>query len=312
MIYSVSTANLVIDKETAEKNFPLFKKAGFGAIDLNFDSIFGRTGGSAYAKQGKPWLKSEFYELPEEAFYEHLRGIKEEAEKNDVAIMQCHAPFPSFVMGREDGVNEYMLKCIKRSIAAAGYLNCPYIVIHPIKAPYGSTLTKKEIFDMNVEFYSQFIEDLKKHNVVCCLENMWVQYKNKIFESTCNDYEEVNNYIDELNNRAGKECFAFCLDIGHMVLTSGNIRFAIRTLGKNLKVLHLHEVDGIKDNHTMPFTLGAVDWDLVMSELKASGYEGTLNFEAGNSWMMFPKPLWDDAVIMLGKICKYFVDTYFL
>ncbi len=30
MIYSVSTANLVIDKETAEKNFPLLKKVGFG------------------------------------------------------------------------------------------------------------------------------------------------------------------------------------------------------------------------------------------------------------------------------------------
>ena len=47
--------------------------------------------------------------------------------------------------------------------------------------------------------------------------------------------------------------------------------------------------------------------------LKKAGFGAIdLNFEAGNSWMMFPKPLWDDAVIMLGKICKYFVDTYFL
>ncbi|MEE0945242.1 MAG: sugar phosphate isomerase/epimerase family protein [Acutalibacteraceae bacterium] len=311
MEYSVSTASLVINKETAEKNFPLLKKAGFSAIDLNFDSIFFSTGGSAYAKQGKPWCNSSFFDLSDEEFFDVLKGIKEQAEKNKVKIGQCHAPFPSRVLGREDGVNEYMQKCIKRSIMAAGYLNCPYIVVHPINAPYGSTLTKKEIFDMNVEFYSGFIDDLKKYNVVCCLENMWVQYKNKIFASTCNDFEEVNEYISVLNKKAEKEIFGFCLDTGHMVLTSGNIRFAIRTLGENLKVLHLHEVDGIKDNHTMPFTLGAVDWELIMTELNSSGYKGNLNFEAANSWMMFPKPLWDDAVIMLGKICRYFEDTYF-
>ncbi len=312
MIYSVSTANLIIDKESAEKNFPLLKKAGFGAIDLNFDNIFYANGGSVYAKQGKPWLKSEFYELPEEEFYDYLKGIKDEAEKNGIAIGQSHAPFPSYVFGREDGINEYMIKCIKRSIAAAGYLNCHYIVVHPITPPYGSTMTKKEIFDMNIEFYSQFIDDLKKHNVVCCLENMWVQYKNKIFESTCNDFDEVNRYIDELNKRAGKDLYAFCLDTGHMVLTSGNIRFAIKTLGKKLKVLHLHEVDGINDNHAMPFTLGAVDWEMIMTELNASQYSGTLNFEVARAWMYFPKPLWNDAVIMLGKIGKYFVDTYFI
>jgi sugar phosphate isomerase/epimerase len=61
----------------------------------------------------------------------------------------------------------------------------------------------------------------------------------------------------------------------------------------------------------MPFTLGAVDWDLIMDELSANNYSGTLNFEAANSWLMFPEALWGDAVKMLGAICKYFVDKYF-
>ncbi len=308
MIYSVSTANLIIDKISAEENFPLLKEAGFGAIDLNFDTIFGKTGGNLWKN---PIAKSEFYELDDKAFYEYLDGIKSAMEKNGIKIGQCHAPFPSYIFGAEQQVNDYIVRIIKRTIEAAGYLNCPYIVIHPANFPYGAENTKEEVFDFNVDFYAQFINELKKYNVVCCLENMWVQYKNKIMESTCNDYEEVNKYIEVLNGKAGGEYFAFCLDTGHAVLTSANIRFAIRTLGKNLKVVHLHEVDGIKDNHTMPFTLGAVDWDLIMSELKANGYSGTLNFEAFNSWLMFPEELWPSAIKMLGAIEKYFTDKYF-
>ena len=308
MIYSVSTANLIIDPKTSEANFPLLKQAGFGAIDLNFDTIFGKTGGTVWKK---PMTKGSFYELDDKAFYEYLDGIKNAAEKNGIKIGQCHAPFPSYIFGGEKETNDNIVWIIKRTIQAAGYLNCPYIVVHPANFPYGDKATKEEIFEFNVDFYAQFIEELKKYNVVCCLENMWVSYKNKIMESTCNDYEEVNRYIEVLNDKAGGEWYAFCLDTGHAVLNSANIRFAIRTLGKNLKVLHLHEVDGVKDNHTMPFTLGAVDWDLIMDELSANNYSGTLNFEAANSWLMFPEALWGDAVKMLGAICKYFVDKYF-
>ena len=308
MIYSVSTASLVIDKESAEKNFPILKEAGFGAIDLNFDTVFGKTGGNLWKT---PFVESGFYSLPDHEFFKVLDDIKAAADKNGIKIGQCHAPFPSYIFGRDGGVNDYIVKIIKRTIVAAGRLSCPYIVIHPANFPYGSTAEKEEVFNFNVNFYAQFIDELKANNVVCCLENMWVKYNKKILESTCNDYEEVNRYIEALNNMAGKDCFAFCLDTGHAVLTSSNIRFAIKTLGKNLKALHLHEVDGVDDNHTMPFTLGAVDWKYIMNALKDYGYEGTLNFEAANSWMMFPNELWPDAIKMLGAIGKYFVNEYF-
>ena len=308
MVYSVSTTNLIIDKNSIEKNFALLKKAGFGAVDLSFDAIFTRTGGKL---KKNTFEKSKVYELDDKSFNEYIDCIKTSAEKNGIKIGQCHAPFPSYIFNAQQETNEYIISIIKRTIAAAGYLGCPYIVIHPICFPYGSVDTQEKIFNFNVEYYTQFIDELKKHNVVCCLENMWIEYKNKIMDSTCNDFQEVNRYIEVLNEKAGGEYFGFCLDTGHAVLTSANLRFAIRTLGKNLKALHLHEVDGTKDNHTMPFTLGAVDWDLIMSELKANNYSGTLNFEAFNSWLMFPEELWESAIKMLGDIAKYFTDKYF-
>lgn len=308
MIYSVSTTNLILDKETAKQNFPMIKEAGFSAVDLSFDTIFSKTGGNVWRK---PFAKSVFFDMPENEFFDYLDGIKKEAEKNGIKIAQCHAPFPSYCFGDDGGVNEYLVNIIKKSISAAGYLGCPYIVIHPVNFPYGGNTEKSEIFDANIKFYSQFIDELKKYNVVACLENMWVIYNKKIFVSDCNDFDEVNRYIEVLNEKAGAECFAFCLDTGHSVLTSTNIRFAIKTLGKNLKVIHLHEVDGINDRHTMPYTQGAVDWDYIMSALRDYGYKGTLNFEAANSWLMFPQELWPQALKMLGAIGKYFCDKYF-
>lgn len=306
MIYSTSTANLITNTETAQMNFPLLKEAGFDAVDLNIDVVFNRTGGAAYSVP----KHSTLFDLPEEEVIEYFKGIKEAAEANGIKIAQTHAPFPSYRVGKEEDFNDYLTEVIRKSIAVNGYLGCPYIVIHPVVPDYGNTFTKEEIYRMNVDFYARFIPELKKHGVTACLESMWVKNKTKIYAAPCNDFEEVNRYIDELNGMAGEELFGFCLDTGHVVITSGNLREAIRTVGKNIKVLHLHDVDGVNDNHTMPY-VGITDWDMIMTELKNIGYEGTLNFEAGNAWLMFPEPLRPDAIKMLGRIGNYFAEKYF-
>lgn len=306
MICSLSTSELIIDKESAEKNFPLIKAAGFDAIDLGFDMIFEKTGGKL--SPDLTFSESSFYELSDKEFFEYLDGIKKAAEKYNIKIGQCHAPFPSCWEGE---VKEYFKKVIIRTIVAAGYLNCHYIVIHPRNFPLYGNVEKEDVFKANIDFYSEFIETLKANNVIACLENMWARNKGVIVEATCNDYDEVNRYIEVLNKKAGSECFGFCLDTGHCVLTSTNIRYAIKTLGKNLKVLHLHEVSNNSDNHTIPFTLGAVDWEFIMTALKDYGYEGTLNFETVKAWRLFPKELEGDVIKMLGSIAKYFKTKYF-
>ncbi len=305
MICGLSVSELAYNKETAEKNFPLIKEAGFGAIDLGFDMIFNKTGGKLGVDS---FTKSEFYELSDEKFFEYLDGIKDAAEQNGLKIEQCHAPFPSCFEGE---VKEYFKKVINRTIVAARYLNCPYIVIHPRNFPFYSNMEKEDVFKANIEFYSEFIDVLKENNVVACLENMWARMKNKIFEATCNDYEEINRYIETLNGMAGAECFGFCLDTGHCILTGTNIRYAVKTLGKNLKVLHLHEVGINEDNHTVPFSLGTVDWNYIMSALKDYDYQGVLNFETVCAWRYYPEELREPVIKFLGSIGKYFCEKYF-
>jgi len=52
----------------------------------------------------------------------------------------------------------------------------------------------------------------------------------------------------------------------------------VRTIGKRLGVLHLHDNDGERDDHLPPY-LGNLDFDAMMEALKEVGYEGNINFE---------------------------------
>ena len=305
MLISCSTGNLIYNGETAVKNFPLFKKAGFNAVDLSIDAILNIISGGFYTMK-----KSELFCKSTEELFAYFKEIKDAAKENGVIFGQAHAPFPSRIVGGDEAFNDYILSVIIKSIEITGYLDCPYIVIHPVFAKYDKWLDREEEYKINIEFYKQLIPHLKKCGVKACLENMWVSNKDKIYAAACTDFDEVVKYIDELNGIAGEELFGFCLDTGHVTLTSGNMRYAIRTLGKKIKVLHLHDVDGVKDSHTLPF-LGVSDWDLILRELADVGYEGTLNFEALRWWNNFPKELYSSALCMLGSVGNYFKEKYF-
>lgn len=309
MLYSLQTSELVYNGETARKNFPLYKNAGFGAVDFGISEVFTKNGGNIWQQK-----KCPLFDLPEEEMLEFFKEIKDAAEENGIVFGQTHAPFSSQIVGRSEEhiieYNKYLMEVIKKSIRITGYLECPYIVIHPVFGHYDTWMDKEEEYKLNIEFYSSFIPELKKYGVKACLESMWVSNKNKIYAAACNNFDEVARYIDELNGIAGEELFGFCLDTGHITLTSGNMRYAIRHLGNKIKVLHLHDVDGVNDSHTMPF-IGLSDWELIMKELKAAGYSGTLNFEAANWWRTFPKELYPSAFKMIGDVGKYFVETYF-
>lgn len=305
MLISSSTGNLIYNGQTAVKNFPLFKKAGFNAVDLSLDAILNQNSGGFYNMK-----RSELFDRNSKNLLAYFKEIKDAAEANGIIFGQTHAPFPSRIVGGDEAFNDYIVSVIKKSIEITGYLNCPYIVIHPVFGKYDKWLDKEEEYKINIEFYAQFIPLLKKCGVKACLENMWVSNKDKIYAAACTDFDEVVKYIDELNGIAGEELFGFCLDTGHVTLTSGNMRYAIRTLGKKIKVLHLHDVDGVKDSHTLPF-LGVSDWDLILRELVGVGYEGTLNFEALKWWNNFPKELYFDALCLLSSVGNYFKEKYF-
>lgn len=72
-----------------------------------------------------------------------------------------------------------------------------------------------------------------------------------------------------------------CLDYGHAHLM-GDLGEAIETLSGHLWTTHLHDNEGTRDDHLVPFA-GTIDWDLAMLETQKVGYEGVLMLEVADT-----------------------------
>ena len=72
-----------------------------------------------------------------------------------------------------------------------------------------------------------------------------------------------------------------CLDYGHANLM-GDLGEAIETVAGHLWTTHVHDNDGTRDDHRVPFT-GRIDWDAAIVETQKIGYDGVLMFEVADS-----------------------------
>jgi sugar phosphate isomerase/epimerase len=68
-----------------------------------------------------------------------------------------------------------------------------------------------------------------------------------------------------------------CLDYGHANLM-GDVGEAIETLSGHLWTTHVHDNDGKRDEHLVPYA-GRIDWDAAMMTTQKIGYDGVLMFE---------------------------------
>ncbi len=286
-----------------DEGMALIKEAGFEAID------FGGLDGTypwEDAQAEKPYV---FFD-DEEGLQALVAEYKAAAKKYGIAFGQFHAPTSTYYP-RKPQATANMYQAICKSIEICGDCECPYIVVHPCfdgSARFPS-LTKEQEIKLNMQFYSSLIPLLKKHNVICCLENMWSQdwKSKKIYTASCSDMTEACHYIDELNAIAGEKRFGFCLDIGHLLLLGIDPSVAMETLGERILTLHVHDNNGIDDDHTLPY-LGVCNWDRLVKGLRAIGYQGTFNYETAGFNGKFPKELVPAAVKMLGATASYLRD----
>ena len=72
-----------------------------------------------------------------------------------------------------------------------------------------------------------------------------------------------------------------CLDYGHAHLM-GDLGEAIETVSGHLLTTHMHDNDGKRDDHLVPYG-GSIDWDVAMMETQKIGYDGTLMFEVADT-----------------------------
>ncbi len=272
MLISVQSGGIISRYKDKETGYRLIREAGFKALDWNMDRAWDSE------KLQKKQLDHCIFEDSLEEIQNHYAAELAVIRKNGLEIFQAHAPFPSYVKNFPE-FNDYAIGVYKQCIRFCDSIGVRYLVIHGISLRVNDeTQTAETIREMNLHLYESLIPVLLETNVVVCLENLFTHYQGNVMEGICSVPEEAIWYVDHLNEKAGRECFGFCLDTGHLNILGKNQGVFIRKLGKRIKIVHLHDNRGTDDEHLMPYT-GNIIWKDVIGALRDIGYEGTLNFE---------------------------------
>ena len=225
-------------------------------------------------------------------YMKYAEEIKQYAKELGIECCQAHAPTPS----RECGE---MYDKIVKAIELAAYVGAKVIVVHPIKDEGdGYQWQKEALFERNMAFYSSLIPYAEKNDIKIAIENVYSfdKRRNVVVSSVCSHSDEFLRYLDVLDS----EYVVACVDTGHAALVSDSAQNLLRVLGKRVQALHVHDVDCVSDNHTLPYTR-KLDWDDICKTIADVGYEGSFNYEAGNFYSRYME---DDFIPVAAKFAE--------
>ena len=272
-----TSTGALVGKYGLEEGLKIIADAGFDGVDFGFDLYLGWN----QIRDGD--TNSFLFDL--EKCKEFAKELKRILDKLGLKPYQCHAPFPS----RRDDIpeenNALVLESIKNCFYMCEIIGCKKLVVHPFVALNITKYpTTEVIHEANMKLYVPLIETIKETGVICCLENMFIGDTNskRIYAATCSDISEACQYVDELNEIAGEECFGFCLDIGHLLLVGLDPYNATLKLGKRIVCFHVHDNNGLEDLHVSPY-LGICHWDRFAKAVREIGYTDPLDLEAGGT-----------------------------
>ncbi|MBE6356862.1 MAG: sugar phosphate isomerase/epimerase [Lentisphaerae bacterium] len=199
-----------------------------------------------------------------------LTAIKEMLRKYRLQLQDVHGCanaeksfFSPIEYQRKAGI-----ELIENRIEMMKYLDASgVLVMHQPRIKTDSTpdeiAYKRRQFASLLRSMDELIPILEKSKIRIALENMpgdtW-EFQRHL----------LDNYPEEL--------FGFCFDSGHANINLRNQLDDCYEYSKRITALHLHDNNGITDQHTSPFT-GNLDWQKTAEIVRNSGYTGVLNFE---------------------------------
>lgn len=305
MQIGVQTKNIVYDAHP-EDGFVRMVQMGFSCCDFSLNSYL--LNSSIYQSDVNTFFNQSIQEL-ENFFTPHKRG----ARKAGVWMNQMHMPYPNYVPAGSRQLNEYLWKQVApKSMEVCAFLECPYIVVHGFKLAkfLGS---EDEEWKQTEIFLDSIAPMAKEMGITICIENLYDGIGGHLVEGPCCNVHKAVERIDRMNDKYHAEVLGFCFDTGHANLVGIDFEDFIVSLGHRLKVLHIHDNDGIGDLHQIPFTFArsrenktSTDWDGFINGLKKIHYKGVLSFETAPVLTAFPEELQEAALKMIVKIGEFF------
>lgn len=302
----VQTKNIVND-ENPEEGFRTLARAGFTCADFSLNGYLINT--DIYNAEINRFFDASVSEL-EQFFTPHKNGAKAAG----ITINQMHMPYPIYIPKGEKDINDYLRnEVVPKSMHICYFLECPYIVIHGLKLVKFLGSEAKE-WEQTEVFIDSIAPMAKEMGITICIENLYDSVGEHLVEGPGCDVRKAVERIDRINDKYHAEVLGFCFDTGHANLVGLDFESFITALGHRLKVLHIHDNDGIGDLHQIPFTFTktrenkpSTDWEGFIRGLKNIGFDKTLSFETAPVLTTFPEVMQQDVLEFIARIGKYFI-----
>ncbi len=269
------------------------------AADAGFDGVDFNVEGYAFMPKGSP------LDLPEGEFEEYFGTVRDTAKECGIEICQTHNLCGKLYNGDSEH-DKKVLYFAERGLKANEVLGCKYTVIHPISTfDWGENTPYEVMHEVNQKMFSDIIPYAEKYGITIAPESFGVCSGRGMHCADCfADPQKMFREYEDLKT----ENKAFCFDSGH---TNCGTQFGflkpqefIRLFGNQIKLLHLHDNDGIYDQHLVPRQGGKIEWQEVFEALEEIGFDGFYNYEVGLRYGDSLK----DAIRFLAKYLREFTE----
>lgn len=213
------------------------------------------------------------------------------AERNNIprAVL---LPYASTEMLRSDYV-DVLTKYCKLLIHEFEEVGIRTFIARPITV----NIESDKLYDVNQEYYCALLEECRFEDSRILLVNVCRNVGGHLIRGMFTDPEQATTWIDMLNDKAGKNRFGFCADIGAYSLAAVNMQDTLKEVGENIEMVLIRDNDGINDLSLMPFfgqRGGNYSTDLLglIRGLREIEFDGDLVIDASTSIRLCPAMLW--------------------
>lgn len=226
---------------------------------------------------------------------------RELAHAAGIEIHQVHGPWRWPPQDATEEDRKERMEKMKQSIYLTTVLGCKNWVVHPIM-PLGlddvDTDDALRTWAMNFVFMEELLETAKAHDVTICLENM------PMHKFSMSKPKEILNFVQQI----GDDHFKICLDTGHVsVFPELDLAEETRKLGKEIRVLHVHDNRYNCDMHLNPYD-GIIPWESFGNALRDIHFDGVFSLETLPGGKL-PDALFEEKSRHLVHICKFITGT---
>ena len=229
--------------------------AGFDGVDLSLDEL----------------------DANDDIYRSVLYSFGSRAAAKGLTIPMCHLPF--YMPSPDDSAAmTRFAREISAGIRMAAMLKIPDAVIHPI-VRHESRRCREQWLAENISFLAPIRELAGKLGVNLCIENMTgkpyaAHPSEAVYGSTARDVLELAERLDAM----------VCWDFGHANLTGLCQSAELEKLQGRVRCVHIHDNDGVKDTHRIPFDPsatapigGSIDWEDAAEGLRLCEFLSTSN-----------------------------------